>query len=137
SGEVKPYARIRREEGWLARIGWRDFDAGTRHARTDPMMIMQELGVALTNHHGIASTEDWIGVYVHECFHVFQRNFSGIRDAGKTHLSRGITYTSVGNYFYTLGDLVCRLLDVADEGWKTTVFDRRRLLIGAVQAATE
>jgi hypothetical protein len=259
SGEVKPYARIRRIDGWLGRIGWRDFDADTRHSRSEPMMIMQELSVALTNEHGLASTEDWIGVYVHETFHVFQHDFSAVRRAstigaeelgdrdvleqlarggdyraavasefvilngavneattkesakgtlrrwltarderirryekafgragakgdldridvslmsregtaryveqrylttpealedpalatdpqslqfetGKAKVSRRVSYTGVGNYLYTLGDLVCRLLDVADESWKSKVFDRRRLLIGAVEAAIE
>jgi hypothetical protein len=52
-------------------------------------------------------------------------------------LSHTESYRSVGKYFYTIGDLVCRLLDIADEGWKRRVFDRRRLLIAAVEAAIE
>jgi hypothetical protein len=261
TGEVKPYARIRKQDGWLGRIGWRDFDADTSHPRSEPMMIMQELGTAKENHRSISSTEDWISVYVHECFHVFQHDFADVRKAqkigwdetgdrdvldklassgeyegavaaefvilngavteattkdsarqtlrrwlaareerikrfakdfakagGKGDLDkvdmfltssegtakyvenmylttpeafddpalagdpaarqyvppesagskkivrRTITYRRVGNYFYTIGDLVSRLLDVADEGWKSKVFDRSHLLIGAVAA---
>ncbi len=34
-----------------------------------------------------------------------------------------------------IGDLVCRLLDIADDGWKTKVFEQKRLLLDAVEAA--
>lgn len=263
TGEVKPYARIRRQDGWLGRIGWRDFDADSYRKRTEPMMILQELETALENHPALTSTEDWIGVYVHECFHVFQHGFTDVQKAstieweekadrgvvedlaekgalrapiaeefailngaaddpaitpasakkrlrrwldareqrvrgfqrifqyagGKGNLdrldmsllsaegtatyvenrylttpeayrdaslesdprslqyagegartrqtTRSITYKTAGNYFYSIGDLVSRLLDVADPSWKKKVFDRRRLLIGAVEAAVE
>ena len=264
TGEVKPYARIRKQDGWLGRIGWRDFDADTRHPRSEPMMIMQELTTAKQNHRMIASTEDWISVYVHECFHVFQHEFADLRNAQKIgwdetddrsvldklaasgdyeravtaefvmlndavteattkdsarhtlkrwlaareervrrfqkdfakaggkgdldrvdmfltssegtakyveHLyvttpeafddpslvgdplarqyvppenagakkliRRTVTYRGVGNYFYTIGDLVSRLLDVADESWKSKAFDRSTLLMGAVAALPE
>jgi hypothetical protein len=261
TGEVKPYERIRRAEGWLGRIGWRDFDADTRHPRSEPMMIMQELATAMENARSVRSTEDWISIYVHECFHVFQHDFSDVRKAqrigwdetgdrdvlqkrmgsdyataindefvmlngaateatkdsaratlrrwltareervkrfattfekagGKGELERvdmyltsaegtakyvqsryvttpdvfedsslaadpqslqyaprvakkgkvvkrAFTYGSPGTYFYSIGDLVCRLLDIADEGWKARVFDRKRLLISAVEAAVE
>ena len=50
---------------------------------------------------------------------------------------RTLSYRGVGNYFYTIGELVSRLLDVADEGWKQKVFDRSTLLIGAVGALPE
>ncbi len=179
----EPYARIRKVDGWLGRIGWRDFDADTRHPRSEPMMIMQELATAKENHRGVASTEDWIGVYVHECFHVFQHDFSDVRKAQKIGvdesgdrgvleklatseafedptlaadplarqyvspqaaargtrktLRRTLSYRGVGNYFYTIGELVSRLLDAADEGWKQKVFDRGTLLIGAVGALPE
>lgn len=262
TGEVKPYARIRKQSGWLGRIGWRDFDADTNRKRSEPMMIMQELETALENHRALQSTEDWIGVCVHECFHVFQHSFSDVKKAsqieweekgdrdvleglsqdgglrsaiaeefgllsgvidetttpqaakkrlkrwyearerrvkdfqkifeyagGKGSLdridmalltaegtatyvenrylttaeayrdpslesdprslqfsgegartretTRSIVYKSAGNYFYSIGDLISRLLDIADPKWKAKVFDRRRLLIGAVEAAIE
>jgi hypothetical protein len=79
--EVKPYARIRRMDGWLGRIGWRDFDPDAPYRRSEPMLILQELGIAKQNHPGIADTERWIGVYVHESFHVFQHSFSDVRRA--------------------------------------------------------
>ena len=52
-------------------------------------------------------------------------------------IRRTLSYRGVGNYFYTIGELVSRLLDVADEGWKQKVFDRSTLLIGAVGALPE
>jgi hypothetical protein len=78
--EVKPYATIRRHPNWLGRIGWRDFDPDSRYSRTAPMMILQELAIAMENHH-IESTEEWIGIYVHECFHVFQQQFADVSRA--------------------------------------------------------
>jgi hypothetical protein len=264
STEIKPYATIRETDGWLGRIGWRDFDPDAPYRRTEPMMILQELEVAMENHPQIESTEDWIGVYVHECFHVFQKSFTDVdhamriqskdeagdrdamellaqgsayrsalenefvmlngavessttKDAAKRRLRRWLDartkrvhgfqaafrraggggsldhvdmaitssegtanyvekmylahpdafvdphlaadprsrqyvppgeeareiperpadYPRLENYPYTLGDLVARLLDVADPGWKKTVFKRSNLLIGAVEAAVE
>jgi hypothetical protein len=82
TGEVKPYATIRNADGWLGRIGWRDFDPDAPYRRTEPMMILQELAVAMENHpSSIADTETWIGVYVHECFHVFQNSFTDVKRA--------------------------------------------------------
>ena len=264
TGEVKPYAKIRTAQGWLGRIGWRDFNANAPDRRSEPMRILQELATAMENHPQIDSTEEWIGVYVHECFHVFQHSFTdrdkamrirsedeigdrdvleGLTDSPpyrraveeefamlsgaanefttqesakrtlrrwyaarkqRVHAFQGAfrragnggslddvdmaimssegtaTYVEnlylarpeafgdpllaadphsrqyvppgeepgpiaerprasgeLGLYLYSLGDLVARLLDVADPSWKKRAFDRSDLLIGAVQAAIE
>ena len=262
TGEVKPYAKIRRADGWMGRIGWRDFDPDARSRKTVPMMILQELEVARVNHPRIHTTEDWIGVYVHECFHVFQQDSTDVKRAsridesevddrdvlermakagpyhdavaaeaeplmkiqsetpskeeaktrlrewlaartrrvksftpvfekaggkgdldrldmfltsaegtakymeqrylttweafaddmlvrdpralqyvppergGKKRITRSQRYTEVGDqYFYPLGDLLSRTLDVVDERWKARAFDRKNLLVDAVAEA--
>jgi hypothetical protein len=52
-------------------------------------------------------------------------------------VERAAKHGYVENYFYAVGELVCRLLDRADPSWKSQIFERPNLLIGAVEAAIQ